>query len=46
MKLAGHSSIVISQRYVHPTGERLENAITKMGQVNGKADAKREEEKK
>jgi integrase len=46
MKLAGHSSIVISQRYVHPTGERIESAITKMGQVNGKANAKKEEEKK
>jgi hypothetical protein len=46
MRLAGHSSIVISQRYVHPTGERIENAITKMGQANRKADAKREEEKK
>ena len=26
-KLAGHSSIVISQRYVHPTPARLERAI-------------------
>jgi integrase len=26
-KLAGHSSITISQRYVHPTPERLERAI-------------------
>lgn len=26
-KLAGHSSIVISQRYVHPTPARLEHAI-------------------
>jgi site-specific recombinase XerD len=26
-KLAGHSSITISQRYVHPTPERLESAI-------------------
>ena len=26
-KLAGHSSIVISQRYVHPTPARLEKAI-------------------
>jgi integrase len=26
-RLAGHSSIVISQRYVHPTPERLESAI-------------------
>ena len=27
MKLAGHSSITISQRYVHPTPERLDSAI-------------------
>lgn len=27
MKLAGHSSITISQRYVHPTPERLEQTI-------------------
>lgn len=26
-KLAGHSNITISQRYVHPTGPRLEGAI-------------------
>jgi hypothetical protein len=26
-QLAGHASILISQRYVHPTPARLENAI-------------------
>ncbi len=31
MRLAGHSSIVISQRYVHPTPMVLENAIGKLG---------------
>ena len=30
MKLAGHSSITISQRYVHPTPERLESAIMRL----------------
>ena len=30
MNLAGHSSITISQRYVHPTPERMENAISRM----------------
>jgi integrase len=34
-RLAGHSSIVISQKYVHPTPALLESAIGKMGQVNG-----------
>jgi integrase len=29
-RLAGHSSIVISQRYVHPTPERIELAISRM----------------
>jgi integrase len=29
-RLAGHSSIVISQRYVHPTPERLESAISRL----------------
>jgi integrase len=30
-KLAGHSSVVISQRYTHPSPERLEVAVAKMG---------------
>jgi integrase len=34
-KLAGHSSITISQRYVHPTPEVLESAIRKLGTLNG-----------
>jgi site-specific recombinase XerD len=29
-RLAGHSSILISQRYVHPTPERLEQAISRL----------------
>jgi integrase len=33
-RLAGHSSIVISQKYVHPTPALLENAIGRMGHVN------------
>ena len=34
-RLAGHSSIVISQKYVHPTLALLEKAIGKMGQAGG-----------
>jgi integrase len=34
-RLAGHSSIVISQKYVHPTPALLESAIGKMGHANG-----------
>jgi integrase len=30
-QLAGHSSVVISQRYVHPTGAQAEAAIGKLG---------------
>jgi integrase len=30
MRIAGHSSITVSQRYVHPTPESLENAFEKL----------------
>lgn len=30
MKIAGHSSITISQRYVHPSTQSMENAIAKL----------------
>jgi len=33
-KIAGHSSIVVSQRYVHPTPERLENAFAALEAYN------------
>ena len=33
-KIAGHASIVISQRYVHPTPERLEDAFAKLEVYN------------
>jgi integrase len=36
MRLAGHSSIVISQKYVHPTPALLENAIGKLTELNKK----------
>jgi integrase len=29
-KIAGHASILVSQRYVHPTPERLEDAFAKL----------------
>lgn len=34
-KIAGHSSIVMSQRYVHPTGERVEDAFSRLESYNG-----------
>lgn len=39
-KLAGHSSILISQRYVHPTPALLENAIGKLAELNAKKEKK------
>jgi len=33
-KIAGHASILISQRYVHPTPERIENAFAKLEDYN------------
>jgi hypothetical protein len=35
MRIAGHSSIVVSQRYVHPTPEAVERAIERL-QFHGK----------
>jgi len=34
MKIAGHSSIIVSQRYVHPTPERMESAFAQMEAMN------------
>jgi len=42
MRIAGHSSIVVSQRYVHPTPEAVERAFERLqlsgdqGQIGGK----------
>jgi hypothetical protein len=33
-RIAGHSSIVMSQRYVHPTPERLEDAFARLETYN------------
>jgi integrase len=34
MRVAGHGSIAISQRYVHPTPERLESAVANLEAYN------------
>ena len=34
MKIAGHSSITISQRYVHPSPEPVESAFEKLEMSN------------
>jgi hypothetical protein len=35
MRIAGHSSIVVSQRYIHPTSEAVERAFERL-QLSGK----------
>jgi integrase len=37
MKLAGHGSVVVSQRYVHPTPQAMENAVAKLDAMNSRA---------
>ncbi len=34
MRIAGHSSVAVSQRYVHPTPEGQERAMEKLGDLN------------
>ncbi len=37
MKLAGHSSVTVSQRYVHPTGETVQLAFDRLETLNRRA---------
>jgi site-specific recombinase XerD len=37
MRLMGHSSVTVSQRYVHPTPEALEMAVERLEALNSKA---------
>ena len=37
MRIAGHSSVTVSQRYVHPSPESLERAFEQLEALNGKA---------
>lgn len=36
MKIAGHSSVTVSQRYVHPSPESLERAFERLETLNNK----------
>jgi hypothetical protein len=36
MKLAGHSSVIVSQRYVHPTPESCELAFERLKALNAR----------
>lgn len=42
MKIAGHSSITVSQRYVHPSPESLERAFEKLELLNANAGGRSE----
>jgi integrase len=37
MKLAGHSSVTVSQRYVHPTPQAMEHAVARLEELNRQA---------
>jgi integrase len=37
MKLAGHSSVTVSQRYVHPTPQAMEVAFARLEELNSQA---------
>jgi integrase len=37
MRIAGHSTVTVSRRYVHPSPEALENAFELLERLNGKA---------
>jgi len=40
MRIAGHSSVTVSQRYVHPTPETMERAFQRLEALNEKAARK------
>jgi hypothetical protein len=42
MKIAGHSSITISQRYVHPSSEAMERAFERLEDLNANAGRRSE----
>jgi hypothetical protein len=37
MRVAGHSSVTISQRYIHPSPEAVERAFDKLESLNKRA---------
>ena len=37
MKLGGHSSVTVSQRYVHPTGETVQLTFDRLEALNNRA---------
>jgi integrase len=45
-KIGGHSSITVSQRYVHPTPERVEEAFSKLEAYNARKAEELERKRK
>lgn len=43
MRIAGHSSITMSQRYVHPSDDAMELAFEKLGMVGAQKESKDQE---
>ena len=43
-KIAGHSSILVSEKYVHPTPEKIEAAFTQLEAYNAKKEEQLKEE--
>ena len=37
MRIAGHSTVVVSQRYIHPSSEAVERAFERLEAINAKA---------
>ncbi len=46
MRIAGHSTIVVSQRYVRPSSEAVENAFERLEALNEKVALKAKESEK
>jgi len=46
MRIAGHSTIIVSQRYVHPSLEAVENAVERLEALNQRMALKAKESEK
>jgi integrase len=42
MRIAGHSTITVSQKYVHPSTEAMERAFERLAALNASEDKKRQ----
>jgi hypothetical protein len=38
MNVAGHSTVIVSQRYIHPSPESVERAFERLETLNGKGN--------